>query len=125
MKKIAFLLSLSLLLISISGCVKSTSPATTEFPPDNSNTIEEPTSNMVKIKDFSFMPAEITIQKGDTITWVNQDTVQHTITSDQDNELDSELLSNEQVYSHTFNQTGTFPYHCTPHPYMKAQVIVQ
>ncbi len=125
MKRIAILLSLSLLLISISGCIKSTSPATTDFPVDNSNTIEEIDSNVIKIIDFSFQPAEITIEKGETVTWVNQDTIQHTVTSDQGNELNSDLLSNGQVYSHTFDQTGAFPYHCTPHAYMKAQIIVQ
>ena len=79
----------------------------------------------INIQDFSYSPIEIKIKKGDTIAWANKDSVSHTITSDSGNELDSELLSEGKIYSHTFNVAGTYNYHCTPHPFMKGRIIVE
>ncbi len=78
----------------------------------------------VKISNFAFSPNIITIKKGDTVKWTNLDSVRHTITSDSGKELNSELLSKTESYSNTFNEVGTYEYHCTPHPSMKAKIIV-
>ena len=58
---------------------------------------------------------------GDTVTWTNQDSTQHTATGD---DFDTGLLGKGQSGSHTFDSAGTFSYICTPHPYMKAKVTV-
>lgn len=79
----------------------------------------------VTIRDFSYSPAEITIEKGTTVTWTNQDSALHTVSSDQGWDLDSGSLSQLQSYSHTFNESGTFEYHCVFHSMMKAKVIVE
>jgi plastocyanin len=79
----------------------------------------------VEIKNFSFSPAEITINKGDTIVWQNNDSASHTITSDSGNELDSGTIPSNGKYSHTFNSTGTFDYHCSIHASMIGKVIVK
>lgn len=81
-------------------------------------------TNSVTISDFAFSPASITVKKGTTVTWTNQDSVAHTVTSDSGNMLDSPLFSEGETFSFTFNQTGTFTYHCTPHPQMKGTVVV-
>ena len=81
--------------------------------------------NNVHIKNMAFSPATLTIKVGDTITWTNQDSASHTVTSDSGTELNSATLVNTQTYSHTFNTAGTFPYHCSIHPGMKATIIVQ
>ncbi|MBS3058171.1 MAG: cupredoxin family copper-binding protein [Candidatus Diapherotrites archaeon] len=77
----------------------------------------------VEIQDFAYSPAELTIKKGDTVKWVNKDSVGHTATGDN-GEFDTGLISQNQEASVTFNNAGTFTYHCTPHPYMKATIIV-
>lgn len=92
---------------------------------DNAGSSTTPTTHNIEISGFSFQPATLTIKKGDTVKWTNQDSTSHTVTSDSGSELDSELLSNEQSYSHTFNEAGTFDYYCTPHPSMKAKIIVE
>lgn len=79
----------------------------------------------ITIADFAFAPQTITVKKGSTVIWTNEDSVGHTVTSDTGSELDSALLSKGQSYSKTFNQAGTFSYHCTPHPNMKGTVIVE
>lgn len=82
--------------------------------------------NAVTIKDYAFKPAKITVKKGTTITWTNQDDSRHDITPDKEsgNFVASELLSQGNGYSFTFNTVGTYTYHCSPHPYMKATVEV-
>ena len=92
---------------------------------NNENNTNSPKTYSVEIKSFAFNPATLTIKIGDSITWTNKDSVKHTVTSDSGNELDSELLSQNEVYTHTFNSAGTFNYHCTPHPYMKAKIVVE
>jgi len=81
--------------------------------------------NTVEIKDFKFVSNKITIKQGETITWINKDSMVHTVTSDSGSELDSLSLSQGQTYSYTFNSVGTFDYHCTFHSSMKAKIIVE
>ena len=78
----------------------------------------------IDIEGFAFNPATIKIAKGTTVIWAQKDSVQHTVTSD-DGVFDSPLLSKGETYSHTFNEAGTFEYHCTPHSSMKGKVIVE
>ena len=87
--------------------------------------IDSTTGNIVIIKDFKFTPSALTVNVGTTVLWTNEDSVQHTVTSDTGNELGSQYISDGQSYSHIFNTVGTFDYHCTPHPFMKGTVIVQ
>jgi plastocyanin len=61
---------------------------------------------------------------GTTVTWTNKDQVEHTVTSDN-GIFDSGFLSQNEPWSYTFNEPGTFTYHCEPHPFMTAQVIVE
>src|SRR3989344_3277028 len=85
----------------------------------------EPTTYNIEIKNFAYSPSELRIKRGDTITWTNKDSVRHTVTSDSGSEMDSELLSQGETYSVTFDSAGTYAYHCTPHPNMKARIIVE
>jgi amicyanin len=75
----------------------------------------------VNIKDYKFQPSDITINKGDTITWTNLDTVAHDI---KFKDSDSPDLKKGDTYSKTFGQAGTFDYICDIHPTMKGKVIV-
>ncbi len=92
---------------------------------DNSGGNNPPGQHTVIIDNFAFSPATITISTGEKVVWRNDDNVGHTVTSDSGSELDSPLLSQGQTYEHTFNTAGSFPYHCTPHSFMTATVIVQ
>lgn len=80
----------------------------------------------VNIQDSAYSPANIRVKKGATVTWTNQDSIQHDIMPDEesDNFKASELLSQGESYSFTFNEVGTYTYHCTPHPFMKGSVEV-
>lgn len=94
--------------------------------PSNSNQTTTPATKAVTIDDMAFSPKEITVKVGTTVTWTNQDTVSHDV-KDDDGSADgpsSELLGQGESYSFTFKKAGTYNYHCTPHPFMKATVIV-
>lgn len=113
------------LIILFQGCGKdnnsSTDPGNGNNPPGDDNSIE----NLVTINDFAFSPQSITVSVGDTVTWQNDHNVGHTVTSDSGSELDSPLLGQGETYRHIFNSAGSFPYHCTPHPFMTGVVLVQ
>ena len=80
-----------------------------------------------------FDPAEAIIDVGGEVTWTNDDTAAHTVTSgdltnDPDNvgtEFDSSLFGPGKTFSQTFEEAGTFPYFCMVHPWMKGVVTVQ
>jgi plastocyanin len=78
----------------------------------------------VSIAGFAFSPQAVTVSKGATVTWTNNDSTTHTITSDN-GIWDSGEVAPGKTFSRTFNDTGTFPYHCIIHVTMKAQVVVQ
>lgn len=78
----------------------------------------------VEIKDFAFSPATLTVKVGDTVTWVNQDSVGHSATAD-DGSFDTGVLSQGESNTVTFTEAGSFPYHCTPHPNITGTVIVE
>ena len=77
----------------------------------------------VDIKDFQFNPAKVTIKVGGTVTWTNSGPSTHTVVGDGG--IDSGDLSKGKSYSKTFDTAGTFNYHCSIHPSMTGQVIVQ
>jgi cysteine-rich repeat protein len=73
---------------------------------------------------MAFHPSTITVPVGTTVTWSNNDTINHSIVSDQGNELNSSVIPPSQTFSHAFNAVGTFAYHCSFHPSMMGTVIV-
>lgn len=81
-------------------------------------------SGSVTIVDFSFSPGTITIDQGDTVTWVNDGPTPHSATA-SDGSFDTGVFPAGQTRSHTFSQAGTFAYICTPHPNMRGTVVVQ
>jgi LPXTG-motif cell wall-anchored protein len=81
-------------------------------------------SGSVAIADFSFTPAQITIDQGDTVTWTNNGPTPHSATA-PDGSFDTGIFPAGQSRSHTFSAAGTFSYICTPHPNMRGTVVVR
>ena len=79
----------------------------------------------VSIEGFAFSSADLTIKAGDMVTWTNNDSAPHTVTSDAGSELGSETISSGKTYSHTFTTPGTYAYHCGLHPSMRGTVTVE
>lgn len=102
--------------------VQESSPMPSPTATEEEGAVMEKAS--VEIKDFAFGPKTLTVKKGTTVTWTNQDSVSHTATADNGS-FDTGLLAKGESGSVTFDKVGTFAYHCTPHPNMKATIIVQ
>ncbi len=72
--------------------------------------------------DYSVNVLEVKV--GDTVTWTNEDQgIMHTVTA-VDGSFDSDLLGTGESWSYTFTEAGEFEYLCTPHPWMRAKVVV-
>lgn len=82
--------------------------------------------SLVIIKDFKFIPQEITVKKGQTLTWENREKRQyHSVWFQALGEPEPEdYLFPEDTYERKFDQTGSFPYRCGPHPEMTGTVHV-
>ena len=80
-------------------------------------------------EDRCYIPSVITINVGESVTWVNEDSAFHSVTSgfyDAPLDLfDSGYMDPFESYSITFDEIGTFDYFCTLHPWMQGQVIVE
>jgi plastocyanin len=68
----------------------------------------------VVIQLQSFAPRNVTIRRGTTVTWTNQDLVGHSVHADG-GLFHSSLLANRQSFSFTFNDPGVFDYYCDLH----------
>ncbi|MHB8651758.1 MAG: cupredoxin domain-containing protein [Minisyncoccota bacterium] len=111
-----------------SNIPESTTRSLTTSPPVfGSSTPASPTvANVtVNIKNFSFDPAELVVKVGTVVTWVNNDAVLHTVTSDSGGVLNSPVLSHGQSFTFAVTNSGTLRYHCSIHPMMKGSVVVQ
>src|SRR5205085_12317922 len=78
---------------------------------------------MVTIQDNFFLPAEITVPVGTTVTWTNRGRVAHTSTDP--GVWDSGRIAPGQTFSAVFAIAGTFDYVCSIHPEMRGRVNVQ
>lgn len=82
------------------------------------------TTSSVAIVDFAFTPKTITVTKGTTVTWTNDDTIAHTVTATKGDGPQSKLFGKDETYKYAFDKAGTFDYYCKPHPNMTGTVIV-
>jgi plastocyanin len=78
----------------------------------------------IVMQSLAYQTPRIEISRGTTVIWDNRDAVAHTSTSD-DGRWDSGLIEGGRSWARTFGEAGTFAYHCTPHPFMKAVIIVR
>lgn len=83
-----------------------------------------PMTVAVTIKDFKFTPAEFSIKKGGTVTWTNQDSVQHDANPLAGGFTKTALLKTGEAGTATFATTGAFDYNCSLHANMKGKVTV-
>lgn len=113
---------------------KDKEPSNTSSQASNSETNDDAaeesetaaSTDQVEIADFAFGPETINIKKGTTVTWTNKDSAEHTVTPDEESGAfeGSELLAQGETYSFTFDEVGTYTYHCQPHPQMTGTVVV-
>lgn len=102
--------------------------ATTEQPADEGAAAEDEGGGggtEVSMEGIQFNPAEVTVKAGDTVTWVNNDTVGHDVTGDDFKSGDAGAMQNGDTFEHTFDAAGTFDYVCSVHPGMEGSITVE
>ncbi|OGN99050.1 MAG: hypothetical protein A2Y58_00450 [Chloroflexi bacterium RBG_13_51_52] len=138
MNRAIILIALGVLLIStliaVVSCSTSSQPSSTapntdtqtKPPPGGTpgNDFTPGANIAVIIEGLAFSPSTITVDAGTTVTWTNQDTVNHTVTSRM-GIFDSGIMSRGSSFSRTFTNFGDFEYYCTLHPNMVGHVIVK
>ena len=72
----------------------------------------------------AYSPNPVTITRGTTVTWVNNDGDLHTVTSSQ-GLFASPGLDPGDTFAYRFTAPGTYPYFCAVHPHMKGTILVQ
>ena len=89
------------------------------------STTPPPASNAVSIVNMSFSPATLTVKAGTTVTWTNNDNMDHTVTADDASFDSGNMAMMGGKYSKVFSTAGTYTYHCTIHPTMKGTIVVK
>jgi len=105
------MIAVVLLIAGSAGCIANAQPAQTS-------------GAEVKIGNFSFGPAQLTVPVGTTVTWTNRDDIPHTVVND-DKLFKSNVLDTDEKFSYTFAKPGTYPYFCSMHPKMTGKIVVQ
>lgn len=76
----------------------------------------------VKISQFAFAPAVVTVSPGDTVVWTNEDGASHSVKGPG---IDSPVLRKGDSFRHTFEAVGGHGYQCGFHHYMQGTVVVE
>jgi amicyanin len=145
MKKVIVFFTCIVLLLVVSGCSQP-QPAQGQPTPSPAVTIARPTTtqpitawtlqpqtptpsvsdNTISIQKMAYSPPSMTVKKGATVRWVNNDAVVHTVTFTKASGINpSGPLSASQSFSVKFDEPGTYPYSCAIHPSMQGTVIVE
>jgi plastocyanin len=115
---------------SSGGGSSATSPPTTTPAPATSNG-GAPSGGVTRIdmKNIQFDPKKVSVKKGSTVEWTNDDSVNHDVTKKSgpgpNFSSGSGNLANGATYSVTFNTVGTIRYRCTIHPGMTGTIVVK
>ena len=97
--------------------------AITDLPLDESTTSTGGDTRHIVIDNFSFTPRDTIVPVGAMVAWINRDDVPHNVISTEKKFVSPVLDTNEQ-FSHRFDVSGTYPYYCSIHAKMTAQIAV-
>lgn len=89
---------------------------------EQSSAVDAPETATVEMSGFKFVPNQVTIKRGGTVTFVNKDSAAHTATS---SDFDSGDMEKGDAFEQTFTKTGNVNVKCTYHPSMSLKIIVK
>ena len=78
----------------------------------------------VRISNFAFAPATLSVTVGTTVTWTNADDDAHTVV-EKDRKFKSAALDTDDTFSRTFAEPGEYQYFCSIHSYMVGKIVVK
>lgn len=125
MRKVILIFAISLLAVLMLGCASEQKQAMQQTGEKvMTEDVQGGEKIAVSIKGFKFMPQDITVKVGTTVTWTNEDSAPHTVES-ADGVLRSDELAKGDSWSFTFTKTGKHDYICGIHPSMHGSVTVE
>ena len=80
-------------------------------------------TDTVTIQQMQFIPATLTVQKGDTIVWINKGMVPHTVKEEKTNGFYSDTIEVGNTWKMVATDTAT--YDCSIHPTMKGRIVIK
>ncbi|MEA3139918.1 MAG: hypothetical protein QOK23_2087 [Gammaproteobacteria bacterium] len=85
---------------------------------------ENAEAGIVKIGNFTFSPATLTVTPGTTVTWTNEDDIPHTVAA-KNKAFRSKTLDTDDKFTFTFAAPGEYDYFCSLHPHMVGRIVVK
>jgi plastocyanin len=92
--------------------------------PSTTSTALAAGSETIEISNFAYSPASVTVKVGTTITFKNEESVEHTATSNTEGLFDTGTLNKGQSVRLKMNKVGTFSFHCSFHAFMHGTIKV-
>jgi plastocyanin len=89
--------------------------------PSASASASKQTSHDVAMRDYKFVPKEITVDVGDTVTWTNEDSADHNAIAEDDS-FRTPTFGEGETASVTIEKAGSFPYFCSLHANMEGRI---
>jgi len=84
---------------------------------------QKPQTHHVDIIEMKFSPTELTVNKGDTVIFINKDIITHNVTEQNDKKWASAPLQSDQSYKLVVKESAE--YYCSFHPVMKGKLVVK
>lgn len=114
--------------LAAAGCGSSNSSSTSSGSSSGGSSTGAASSSSggvaIKMQNIAFDPKDVTVKVGQKVTWTNEDTVDHNVTSQSGESIKSDNFGNGGTFSFTPTKAGTIKYVCTIHPGMTATLTV-
>jgi len=113
--------------LAAAGCGSSNSGATSSGSSSSASTGAASSSGggvAIKMQNIAFDPKAVTVKVGQKVTWTNDDSVDHNVTSQSGETIKSDNFGKGATFSFTPKKAGTIKYVCTIHPGMTATLTV-
>jgi|SRR5690242_2145861 plastocyanin len=113
--------------LAAAGCGGSNSSSTSTASSSGASTAAASSSGgavTIKMQNIAFDPKSVTVKVGQKVTWTNEDTVDHNVTSQSGETIKSDNFGKGGTFSFTPKTAGTIKYVCTIHPGMTATLTV-
>jgi plastocyanin len=114
--------------LAAAGCGSSNSSSTSSGSSSSGSTAAASSSGggvAIKMQNIAFDPKDVTVKVGQKVTWTNDDSVDHNVTSQSGESIKSDNFGKGATFSFTPTKAGTINYVCTIHPGMTATLTVQ
>lgn len=112
----------SLAVLLLAGCGGSSSSSSSSSGSTSKATTAK--AGTVTMKDIQFAPQKTTVKVGETVTWTNEESVQHNVEATSGATFASKLLGQGQSFSYTPTKAGSISFVCTIHPGMQGTLDV-